>query len=124
TGVHLRLGQEALLEATDRYRVARTRLDWDPADDEAEAAVLAPAKDLAYAAKTLADGAVDLGLTDAGMLALGGPDRQVLLRGLGDGFPDLDKLLGGLAEADTVVEAETGALAAAVRRAAALAAPA
>src|SRR5690606_19073595 len=38
------------------------------------------------------------------------------------GFPDLDKLLAETVGATTVVEAETGVLAAAVRRAAALAA--
>lgn len=60
TGVHVVIkGRTLELAATDRFRLARRTLEWDPVDESVEAKLLVPAKTLLDNARTLEQGTGD-----------------------------------------------------------------
>ncbi|HEX7745880.1 MAG TPA: DNA polymerase III subunit beta [Micromonosporaceae bacterium] len=124
TGIRVRAGADRLsLRATDRFRLAAASLCWEPADPAATVASLIPAALFAEAARQAADAdRVDL-YADADRFAIGWGSGVVVTAALANPFPDrqLEQLLDVAAE--SVVELEPDALAAAVQRAVPYAGP-
>ncbi|WP_152364358.1 DNA polymerase III subunit beta [Microlunatus speluncae] len=126
TGVLLDIdGAELTLMATDRYRMAVRSLDWEPADDQAKARLLVPARGLAAVTRGLLPGSrIELGFdpdpTGVPTISFSGRSRTGEVRQtsrLIDGaYPDFGPLL--LVEPDTTVRVAVPALREAVRRAA------
>jgi DNA polymerase-3 subunit beta len=119
-----------LLESTDRYRMVRTTLDWAPTLDDGALDALPFAPHLAYAARGLADGPVQIGAQRDGSgtadyMSFAGPTRTLTVRTLDrDEFP-ADRTTGVL-DATLTTDHSTATttaadLAAAVRRVIALA---
>jgi DNA polymerase III subunit beta len=88
TGVCLDIdGGSITLAATDRYRLAVRRIDWDPADPRLRATALVPARTLADMAKTMGPGvpvSIAFGRPAAGEQAAGRPaDGMISFEGGG-----------------------------------------
>ena len=103
TGVRMEVdGDEIVLAATDRFRLAVRTLNWDPADSQVKAEILIPAKTLADTART-----VDTHLNDPvtvamgqaaeagteGMLGIVADTRKTTTRLLDSDFPKFRPLL-------------------------------
>ncbi|ORW10370.1 DNA polymerase III subunit beta [Mycobacterium kyorinense] len=101
TGIRVEIsGETVVLAATDRFRLAVRELTWSAASPDIEAAVLVPAKTLAEAAKTGADGAevrLSLGAGSAvgkdGLLGISGNGKRSTTRLLDAEFPKFRQLL-------------------------------
>ena len=101
TGIRVEIsGQTVVLAATDRFRLAVRELTWSAPSPDIEAAVLVPAKTLAEAAKTGADGAevrLSLGAGSAvgkdGLLGISGNGKRSTTRLLDAEFPKFRQLL-------------------------------
>jgi DNA polymerase-3 subunit beta len=101
TGIRVEIsGQSVVLAATDRFRLAVRELTWSAAAPDVEAAVLVPAKTLAEAAKSGADGAevhLSLGAGSAvgkdGLLGISGNGKRSTTRLLDAEFPKFRQLL-------------------------------
>jgi DNA polymerase-3 subunit beta len=101
TGIRVEIsGESVVLAATDRFRLAVRELTWSAAGPDVEAAVLVPAKTLAEAAKTGADGAevhLSLGSGPAvgkeGLLGISGNGKRSTTRLLDAEFPKFRQLL-------------------------------
>lgn len=101
TGIRVEIaGETVVLAATDRFRLAVRELTWSAAAPDIEAAVLVPAKTLAEAAKTGADGSdvrLSLGAGSAvgkeGLLGISGNGKRSTTRLLDAEFPKFRQLL-------------------------------
>src|ERR1700755_1101615 len=101
TGIRVEIsGQSVVLAATDRFRLAVRELTWSAAAPDVEAAVLVPAKTLAEAARTGADGSevhLSLGAGSAvgkdGLLGISGNGKRSTTRLLDAEFPKFRQLL-------------------------------
>lgn len=97
TGMRVEISGDTLtLVATDRFRLAMREFGWKPVEGLADAAVLAPARTLADAAKSLGagGGAVQVGLAGGeGLLGLSGSRRFTTTRLLDAEFPPYRQLL-------------------------------
>lgn len=124
TGIRVRTsGGRLSLRATDRFRLAAASLRWEPSDPAAAVASLVPAALVAEAARQAGDAErVDL-YADTDRFAFGWGSGTVVTAALANPFPDrqLEQLLDVTAE--SVVEIEPHALAAAVHRAVPYAGP-
>ncbi len=126
TGVLLDIdGAELTLLATDRYRMAMRSLDWEPADAQAKARLLVPARGLAAVTRgLLPNSRIELGFdpdpTGVPTVSFSGRSRfgevRQTSRLLDGAYPDFGPLL--LVEPDTRVRVATPTLREAVRRAA------
>lgn len=126
TGVLLDIdGTELTLLATDRYRMAVRSLAWEPADAQAKARLLVPARGLAAVTRGLVPNSrIELGFdpdpTGVPTIAFSGRSRfgevRQTSRLIDGAYPDFGPLL--LVEPDTRVRVATPALRDAVRRAA------
>jgi DNA polymerase-3 subunit beta len=119
TGVQLEVGKDTLvLAATDRYRLAVRTLEWEPTTSGIDSAtILVPAKQLAVAAKELADThQVAVGLPDGQreILGLTGETRQTTIRLLEGALPKYDAFMD--VAPTTVMTVDTAAMAEAVKR--------
>ena len=101
TGIRVEIsGNTVVLAATDRFRLAVRELTWSALSSDVEAAVLVPAKTLAEAAKTGADGSdVRLslgsgsGVGKEGLLGISGNGKRSTTRLLDAEFPKFRQLL-------------------------------
>ena len=101
TGIRVEIsGESVVLAATDRFRLAVRELTWSASAPDVEAAVLVPAKTLAEAAKSGADGAevhLALGAGSAvgkdGLLGISGNGKRSTTRLLDAEFPKFRQLL-------------------------------
>lgn len=101
TGIRVEIsGDKVVLAATDRFRLAVRELTWGTASASVEAAVLAPAKTLAEAAKAATDGGdVHLSLGSAesvgkeGLLGIRSGGKRTTSRLLDAEFPKFRQLL-------------------------------
>ncbi|MDL5154848.1 DNA polymerase III subunit beta [Actinomycetospora termitidis] len=102
TGIRVEIdGSSLTMAATDRFRLAVREFTWEPGADAAAAdgeptAILAPAKTLSEAAKTLtsAGGTIELALGRGdGLLGLSGAGRRSTTRLLDAEFPRYRQLL-------------------------------
>lgn len=102
TGIRVEIdGENVVLAATDRFRLAVRSLPWVPAAADAKGSVLVPAKTLADTAKSASGGigAVEVGLGDGahvgrdGLLGIVGEGRRSTTRLLDAEFPPFRKLL-------------------------------
>lgn len=124
TGIRMEIdGEDVVLAATDRFRLAVRRFQWNPASAEAKAELLVPARTLADTARTL-----DTSLNDPIEIAIGsgediGADgllgivtdsRQTTTRLLDADFPNFRPLLP--ARHNALASVEIGPLQDAIRR--------
>lgn len=118
-------GATLTMLATDRYRMAVRGLDWEPADPQAKARLLVPARGLGAVSRGLLPGSrVELGFDPdpaaASMISFGGRAKfgevWQTSRLIDGAFPDFGPLLQ--IEPDTRVRVATTALRDAIRRAA------
>lgn len=126
TGVLLDVaGPTLTLLATDRYRMAVRSLAWDPADEQAKARLLVPARALAAVTRGLLPGSrVEVGFhpdpTGTATVSFAGRTRfgdlAMTSRLIDGAFPDFGPLLQ--VEPDTRIRVATATLRDAVRRAA------
>ncbi|GAB2910182.1 DNA polymerase III subunit beta [Rhodococcus aerolatus] len=96
TGVRVEIeGEQVVLAATDRFRLAVRTFAWNPDDTTTSAQVLVPSRTLAESAKTLSGtGDVHLALgTGDGLLGLTGSGRRTTTRLLDAEFPKFRQLL-------------------------------
>jgi DNA polymerase-3 subunit beta len=103
TGIRVEIdGVNVVLAATDRFRLAVRRLEWQPAKDGIEAAVLIPARTLSESAKTItgpSDVPVELMLGAGssvgadGLLGIVSGGRRTTTRLLDAEFPKFRQLL-------------------------------
>ena len=101
TGIRVEIdGSSLTMAATDRFRLAVREFSWDPgehpAGDDGQVAILAPAKTLAEAAKTLTSSgsSIELALGRGdGLLGLAGGGRRSTTRLLDAEFPRYRQLL-------------------------------
>lgn len=103
TGIRLEIdGSSLTMAATDRFRLAVREFTWDPGDgageagDDTQTAILAPARTLAEAAKTLTSSGsrIELALARGdGLLGLTGGHRRSTTRLLDAEFPRYRQLL-------------------------------
>lgn len=118
TGVRIEIEDDRLtMVATDRFRLALREINWQPAQSVSDTAVLAPAKNLAEAAKTLggAGSTVELSLaSEDGLLGLSGTTRRNTTRLLDAEFPAYRKLLPSESSSSAIVE--VGPLVDAIKR--------
>jgi DNA polymerase-3 subunit beta len=122
TGIRVEIaGESVVLAATDRFRLAVRELTWSAAAPDIEAAVLVPAKTLAEAAKTGADGAevhLSLGAGSAvgkdGLLGISGNGKRSTTRLLDAEFPKFRQLLP--TEHTAVASVGVGELTEAIKR--------
>jgi DNA polymerase-3 subunit beta len=122
TGIRVEIaGESVVLAATDRFRLAVRELTWSAAAPDIEAAVLVPAKTLAEAAKTGADGAevhLSLGAGSAvgkdGLLGISGNGKRSTTLLLDAEFPKFRQLLP--TEHTAVASVGVGELTEAIKR--------
>lgn len=120
TAIRLEIARNGLtLVATDRYRLAVRTIPWQPTVEEPEAVAHVPARLLAEVTKTPTTAsriAFGLGADEAGGVRFGLSiaGRQAIVRLLDGTFPNYRKLLPE--DSPLTVTAQTGPLAAAVRR--------
>ncbi|MEU4320723.1 DNA polymerase III subunit beta [Nocardia fluminea] len=100
TGIRVEIeGNDVVLAATDRFRLAVRHLQWQPTRSDIETAVLIPARTLSEAAKTLgaAEAPVQLSLGNAGgadgLLGIVNGGRRTTTRLLDAEFPKFRQLL-------------------------------
>src|ERR1700747_1132239 len=101
TGIRVEIsGETVVLAATDRFRLAVRELTWSALSPDVEAAVLVPAKTLAEAAKTGADGSdvrlslgAGTGVGKDGLLGISGNGKRSTTRLLDAEFPKFRQLL-------------------------------
>ncbi|MFD3509979.1 DNA polymerase III subunit beta [Nocardia sp. NPDC058666] len=100
TGIRVEIeGNDVVLAATDRFRLAVRHLQWNPTRSDIETAVLIPARTLSEAAKTLgaAEAPVQLSLGSAGgadgLLGIVNGGRRTTTRLLDAEFPKFRQLL-------------------------------
>src|SRR5271156_5030994 len=101
TGIRVEISGDAVIfAATDRFRLAVRELTWTALSPDVEAAVLVPAKTLAEAARSGADGAevhLSLGAGPAvgkdGLLGISGNGKRSTTRLLDAEFPKFRQLL-------------------------------
>jgi DNA polymerase-3 subunit beta len=101
TGIRVEIsGDTVVLAATDRFRLAVRELTWSAASPDIEAAVLVPAKTLAEAARTGADGSevrlslgAGSGVGKDGLLGISGNGKRSTTRLLDAEFPKFRQLL-------------------------------
>lgn len=101
TGIRVEIsGETVVLATTDRFRLAVRELTWSAGAPDIEAAVLVPAKTLAEAAKTGADGGdvhlslgTGSGVGSEGLLGISGNGRRSTTRLLDAEFPKFRQLL-------------------------------
>lgn len=123
TGVQITIGEGTLeLTATDRYRFARARLDWQPAlpgtgqSEDGPVTLYVPAAALTDAAKDLAETeTVHLGCAD-GLFSLTAADYTLTTRMLKGGLPDYRTLIRDESAYTTVSDLLAGQLTAALKR--------
>ncbi|MEU4576641.1 DNA polymerase III subunit beta [Nonomuraea sp. NPDC023979] len=78
TGVRIDIDEHGLeMAATDRYRIAARRIDWQPTTDSPAVGVVVPAKTLRDVGKHLHDGPVAVGADDALFSLTSGGRRMV-----------------------------------------------
>ena len=132
TGIHLQLSQDGLVAtASDRYRVARAAIDWEPAladDAGGPVEVLVPHQALTQAVRGLA-GHVEIGLhiipgaDSATQLCLHDGDRRLDVGLISyDSYLPVDKLLDISGKVTGTVRVATADLTAALQRVRTLAA--
>ena len=105
TGIRMEVtGKQVVLAATDRFRLAVRSFEWEPAQDDVEAALLIPSKTLSETARTLDTSssepvqfAVGTGSSEEigsdGLLGVIDRDRQTTTRLLDAEFPKFRPLL-------------------------------
>ncbi|MFB7877132.1 MULTISPECIES: DNA polymerase III subunit beta [unclassified Nocardia] len=98
TGIRVEIeGNDVVLAATDRFRLAVRHLQWQPTRPDIETAVLIPARTLSEAAKTLgaAEAPVQLSLGSGGdgLLGIVNAGRRTTTRLLDAEFPKFRQLL-------------------------------
>jgi len=125
TGIRVEIeGDQLVLAATDRYRLAVREFPWEPLDPAVSAQALVPARTLADTAKSLASvdmvsialgsgGAVRPGASDR-LMGFAGGGRRTTTRLLDGEFPKYRTLLP--TESATTVRLDTAVLAEAVKR--------
>ncbi len=97
TGVQFETGDNALtLTATDRYRVATRRIDWQHLGDEGEVSALVPAKVVIEAGKTFAsEGTVQVAIVKDGereLIAFTGGSKTVTSLLIKGNYPPVGRL--------------------------------
>ena len=119
TGVRVDItGDRMVLAATDRYRLAARTLTWQPEKPDITAGILIPATTLHDLAKGLHPGPATIGLTDA-LASVTNDGRTTTTRLLDPDFPKYEKFFEGNFSATAV--ADSGALAAVIKRVAVIA---
>lgn len=125
TGIRVEIeGEQLVLAATDRYRLAVREFLWEPDDRSASAQALVPARTLADTAKALASvDTVSIALASSGasrttgsdgLMGFSGGGRRTTTRLLDGEFPKYRSLLPS--ESATTVRLDTSILAEAVKR--------
>ncbi|CAB0674299.1 DNA polymerase III subunit beta [Corynebacterium diphtheriae] len=124
TGIHMEIdGENVTLTATDRFRLALRRFTWSPANPEAKAKLLIPAKNLSDNARSLDSGstepveiAVGTGenIGAEGLFGIHIDNRQTTTRMLDADFPNVSPLLPKVHNA--MASVEISALSDAIRR--------
>lgn len=97
TGVQLEVGEDALtLTATDRYRVATRRIDWEQAGQSESLSALVPAKVVIEVGKTFASsGIVQIGIVKDGereLIAFTGGNKTVTSLLIKGNYPPVGRL--------------------------------
>jgi len=124
TGVHLHLGQELTLTATDRYRVGERTLTWEPTPDTTDGEdreILVDHRALTLATRGLS-GDIQLGATstDTGhttnTFGLTDGVRTLLARPIDGEYPKIRKLIDRPLHDPATVEVDAAELLAAVKR--------
>lgn len=97
TGVHFDVNENALtLTATDRYRVATRRIDWQQLGDVSEVSALVPAKVVIEVGKTFAsDGTVRVAIVNDGereLIAFSGGNKTVTSLLIKGNYPPVGRL--------------------------------
>ncbi|WP_151529674.1 MULTISPECIES: DNA polymerase III subunit beta [Corynebacterium] len=103
TGVHMKVqGKNVVMAATDRFRLAVRRFEWEPVADDVEAALLIPAKTLQENARSI-DPSLNENVEIAagtgekvgadGLFGVHTRNRQTTTRMLDAEFPNYDPLL-------------------------------
>lgn len=103
TGIHMEIsGDSVQLTATDRFRLAIRRLNWEPVSQDVEAKLLVPAKTLLDNARTLdtqIDDPIEIAVGAAGnvggdgLFGLHSANRETTTRMLDADFPNIQPLL-------------------------------
>ena len=129
TGIRVEIeGDEVVLAATDRFRLAVRKLAWEPTHDDVSGALLVPARTLSDAAKTFVGAsdtpvALELGKGSAvggeGLLGIVNGPRRTTTRLLDAEFPKFRQLLPK--EHTSVATVDVAELADAIKRVALLA---
>ncbi len=119
TGVRVEIdGEDVMMYATDRYRLATRRLRWHPERPDTTATVLVPAKTLADTARALGSDPVTIALAPAGagdgMVGFEGRGRRTTTRLLDGEFPKVAALFP--AKSSTVATVETAPFVESVKR--------
>jgi DNA polymerase-3 subunit beta len=115
TGVRVDIDGNGLeLAATDRYRIAARRLDWQPIADDVEAGVVVPAKTLREIGKSLHDGMVGIGANDT-MFSLTNDGRRLVTRLLDTEFVKYRNSFAGV-DAPIFARVDSAPLIAAIKR--------
>jgi DNA polymerase-3 subunit beta len=118
TGMRLEIsGSSLTMVATDRFRLAMREITWEPAEGLSDAAILAPARTLAEAAKSLGSSGASIRLALAsgeGLLGLTGSGRHMTTRLLDAEFPPYRQLLPAQHTSRAVLE--VGPLTEAIKR--------
>lgn len=97
TGVHFEVNENSLtLTATDRYRVATRRIDWENRSDQGELTALVPAKIVTEVGKTFAgDGQVQVSIIKDGereLVAFSGGSKTVTSLLIKGNYPPVGRL--------------------------------
>jgi DNA polymerase-3 subunit beta len=119
-GVHIAAdGDRLIVSASDRYRIVRHTLPWQPDGDDA-GYLLVPAGALAATAKQMAGQQVRIAFTNThnGVAALAGTTLTVTSRTIATPFPDIDAFIPDPAKAIGWMRIDAGELIEAVNRAA------
>ncbi|MFJ8594815.1 DNA polymerase III subunit beta [Streptomyces sp. NPDC093598] len=119
-GVHVEAsGDRLVVSATDRYRIVRRTLPWQP-DGEGDGELLIPANEFAATVKQTAGGAVRIGFADtSGAVASLATDKLTVTgRTIANGFPAIDRFFPDPDTAAGSALVEAAELLAAVKRAA------
>ncbi len=119
TGIKVEIsGNSLTFAATDRYRLAVKEITWNPDSPNMEINALVPAKNLAYAARTLTGENIRLTFSTSGdgekLIGIEATNKKMTSRLLDAEFPKYKTLLP--TESSTIVTINTQALADSVKR--------
>jgi DNA polymerase-3 subunit beta len=115
TGVRIDIDEHGMeMAATDRYRIAARRIDWQPTTESPAVGVVVPAKTLRDVGKHLHDGVVDIGANEA-LFSLATGGRQMVTRLLDTEFVNYRKAFTSV-NLPVVARVDTAPLIAAIKR--------